>query len=153
MGLVQTILSKLECLYFHRIANKLVRGLYLDDGVIRCHIAEDGGKERSLCTVLNSLISVSFVIYYERMEPSFICGYYSIEIHVIFREGSRLIEATELNGSSNNNFILLNAVNSFLRQSLNRINNPKGHADGQLRWNCDRKHGDKLLNQILWVEY
>ncbi len=71
-----------------------------------------------------------------------------MKIHEIFSEGSSLIEATEFNHSSHNDLILGYTEDTLILQSLNGIDDTKGHADRQCRRHSDGDEIKELLNQI-----
>jgi len=73
---------------------------------------------------------------------------HAVEIHVILGEGSCLIEAAKLNDAASDDFILGNAENLLLVESLQGVDDAEGHAHRQGWRDGDEDDVDELDDQV-----
>lgn len=148
MRLVKGESTKVECLYFHGIANELVAFLNFDDGVVGSHVVEDGEIVRFFVDMIDHIVCHFFCVDNLCMKFAIPRWNSTIKVHEVFGEGACFIKAGELNHPSSDNFILSDAKDRFFLQLFNCVDDSKGHADWQPRRYCYQDHIDKLQHNV-----
>lgn len=137
IGLLDEILTKLKKLYLHRVSYQLTSFLYLDDGVIGSYIVQDRQIVRFVLDVLDHILGHLISVDNLSVELGVVGRHHAIEVHIILGEGTCLIKAAELDGSSRDNFALVDTEDLLLLQSLHSVDYSERHTHGKSRRHCN----------------
>lgn len=149
MALVEGEPSKVEGLDLHGVSDQFSGCFDLDDGVVGCHVVEEGQVVGLLVDLLDHIVSHFLGVDHLGVELGVPGWHRAVEVHVVFGEGARLVEAGEFDHTAGDDFVLGDAKDAFFLQFLNGVNDAKGHADWQSRRHRDKYQIDQGIDDVV----
>jgi hypothetical protein len=116
--------------------------------MVSSHIIECRQVVRFSFYVVDHVSRHLLSVYHLRVELAVMRWYDAVEIHIVFSERAGLVETSEFDDATRDDFILGNAEDLLFVEPFEGVDDAEGHADGQCGRHCDENDVDEFDDDV-----